>query len=207
MKQKLPEKAYSEYDNFAFHPYNVMLILVLAAITVLFLGMLAAFIYTRAQSGIDAVKIPWLFGFNTLILLSSSLAMLRAKKAYLNDETRMYQRSLTVTIGLTLLFLVLQIVAWSQLFSINIFPATDNSAGYLYVLSGLHFAHVLAGLPFLAQFLWRSKKQMIDPVTVLVYFSDPEKRLRLRLLSIYWHFLDALWVFLVVFLFVNQLAG
>lgn len=205
MKREMPPKAYSEYDNFAFHPYNVMLFLVLMAITALFLAVSTAFIYTRAQSGIGAVKIPWLFAFNTLILLASSFTMLRAKKAYLNDETSVYQQSLAVTIGLTLVFLVMQIVAWSQLFGINVFPDTDNSAGYLYVLSGLHFAHVLAGLPFLAQFLWRSKKTMIDPVTVLVYFSDPEKRLRLRLLSIYWHFLDALWVFLVVFLLANQL--
>jgi cytochrome c oxidase subunit III len=207
MKKQLSEKAYSEYDNFAFHPYNVMLFLLLFAISALFLGTSAAFIYTRVQSGVGAVKIPWLFAFNTLVLLASSATMLRAKKAYLNDETRNYQSCLMATIGLTLLFMGLQLAAWSQLFSVNIFPASDNSAGYLYVLSGLHFAHVLAGLPFLALFLLRSKRQMIDPVTVLVYFSDPEKRLRLRLLSIYWHFLDALWVFLVLFLFANQLIG
>lgn len=205
MKKQLPEKAYSEYDNFAFHPYNVMLTLLLFAITALFLGTSAAFIYTRVQSGVGAVKIPWLFAVNTLVLLASSATMLRAKKAYLNDETRNYQSYLMATIGLTFLFLGLQCKAWSMLFGINVFPTSDNSAGYLYVLSGLHFAHVLAGLPFLAMFIWRSKKTMIDPVTVLVYFSDPEKRLRLRLLSIYWHYLDALWVFLVLFLFVNQL--
>lgn len=202
--KKLPGRGYSEYDNFAFHPYNIILMLLLAAISVLFLGLSAAFIYTRVQSGIGAVKIPWLFGFNTLILLGSSYAMVRAKRAYLNDETRAYQQCLAITIALTVLFLVMQVFAWMQLFSSNIFLQTDNSAGYLYVLSGLHFAHVIAGLPFLAQFLYRSKKQMIDPVTVLVYFSDPEKRLRLRLLSIYWHFLDALWIFLVIFLLVNQ---
>ena len=207
MKSNLPERAHSEYDNFAFHPYNIMLMLVLAAITALFLGLSAAFVYTRVQGGMGAVKIPWLFGFNTLILLGSSYAMVQAKRAYLNDETRIYQNCLIATIVLTLQFLVMQFVAWSQLFSVNIFPETDNSAGYLYLLSGLHFAHVLAGLPFLAKFFFRSKSQMIDPVTVLVYFSDPEKRLRLRLLSIYWHFLDGLWIFLVVFLLVNQLIG
>ena len=207
MKSKLPERGYSEYDNFAFHPYNVMLMLVLAIVTVLFLGLFVAFVYTRTQTGIGAVKIPSLFAFNTLVLLGSSYLMMLAKKAYLNDETSNYQRYLAATIVLTLLFLAMQIIAWSQLFAVNIFPATDNSAGYLYVLSGLHFAHVIAGVPFLGQFLWRAKKQMIDPVTVLVYFSDPEKRLRLRLLSIYWHFLDALWVFLVVFLFLNQLIA
>lgn len=207
MKNKLPDKVYSEYDNFAFHPYNIMLMLLLAAISVLFLGLSAAFVYTRVQSGIGAIKIPWLFGFNTLILLGSSYTMVRAKHSYQNDETRAYQQFLAITILLTLLFLVMQVLAWMQLFDQNVFLHTDNSAGYLYVLSGLHFAHVIAGLPFLSLFLYRSKKQMVDPVTVLVYFSDPEKRLRLRLLSIYWHFLDLLWVLLVVFLVINQLLS
>jgi cytochrome c oxidase subunit III len=160
-----------------------------------------------AVNDIGAVKIPWLFAVNTLVLLASSYTMVQAKKAYLDDQTRSYQSYLLYTIGLTFLFMGLQFKAWSMLFGINIFPETDNSAGYLYVLSGLHFAHVVAGLPFLGLFYWRSKKTMIDPVTVLVYFSDPEKKLRLRLLSIYWHYLDALWVFLVLFLFVNQLIA
>ncbi|MBK8563469.1 MAG: cytochrome c oxidase subunit 3 [Saprospiraceae bacterium] len=207
MKNKPAAPTYSEYDNFAFHPYNVMLMLLLIAITALFLGTSAAFIYTRVTNGVGAVKIPWLFAFNTLILLASSYAMQQAKKAYLDDQTKTYQSCLLATIGLTFIFLGLQFAAWSQLFSVNIFLASNNAASYLYLLSGLHFAHVLAGLPFLGLFLWKSKKLMIDPVTVLVYFSDPEKRLRLRLLSTYWHYLDALWVFLVLFLFANQLIS
>ncbi|MCF8245155.1 MAG: cytochrome c oxidase subunit 3 [Saprospiraceae bacterium] len=205
MKNKLPKLGYSEYDNFAFHPYNIMLSLLLLAITMLFLALSGAFVYTRVQSGVGALEVPLLFFLNTLVLLSSSYSMVKAKKAYLNDETRSYQNSLRYTIGLTVLFLALQFWAWSMLFNNNVFPTTDNSAGYLYMLSGLHFAHVIAGLPFLIQFLRISRRQMVDPVTVLVYFSDPEKRLRLRLLSIYWHFLDALWVALVLFLFINQL--
>lgn len=198
-------ESHSEYDNFMFHPYNVMLFLTLIAITALFLALSISFIYTRVQSGVGAVKIPLLFGFNTLILLASSFTMFRAKKAYRNDETTVYQQALKHTIWLTLAFLLMQLVAWNQLFERNIFVHTDNSAGYLYVLSFLHFAHVIAGLPFLVLFFRTAKLQMKEPVTVLVYFSDPEKRLKLRLLSIYWHFLDGLWIFLVVFLLANQL--
>lgn len=205
MKNNTVDRSYNEYHNFAFHPYNIMLILVLAAITVLFLGVSIAFVYTRVNAGLEAIRIPGLFALNTLILLTSSYTMIRAKKAYLNDETKIYQNCLAGTIALTLFFLVMQVLAWSQLFQRNVFLDTDNSASYLYILSGLHFAHVLAGLPFLLLFLYRSKKLMVDPVTVLVYFSDAEKRLKLRLLSLYWHFLDALWIFLVVFLFFNQL--
>ena len=46
---------------------------------------------------------------------------------------------------------------------------------------------------------------MREPVSVLIYFSDPEKRLKLRMLTMYWHFMDALWIYLVVFLLINRL--
>lgn len=203
MEQRDEKKTYSEYDNFTFHPYNVMLFLTLLAISALFLAVSLSFIYTRVQSGIGGIKIPLLFGVNTLILLGSSYTMVKAKKCYEQDDTTCYQKSLKYTIWLSVFFVLMQFVAWSQLFSQNIFVNTDNSAAYLYVLSALHFAHVIAGLPFLYLFLRTAKRDMKEPVTVLVYFSDPEKRLRLRLLSIYWHFLDGLWIFLVLFLLAN----
>ncbi len=199
------KNSYSEYDNFSFHPYNVMLFLTLLAITALFLAVSLSFIYTRVQSSVSGIKIPLLFGVNTLILLGSSYTMIKAKKNYEADDTAGYQQALKYTIWLSLFFLFMQFIAWYQLFSQNIFIHTDNSASYLYVLSALHFAHVIAGLPFLFLFLRTAKREMKEPVTVLVYFSDPEKRLRLRLLSIYWHFLDGLWIFLVLFLLANYL--
>jgi len=203
MEKSGDKKAYSEYDNFIFHPYNVMLFLTLLAITALFLALAISFVYTRVQSGGGGVKIPLLFGVNTLVLLASSYTMVKAKKNYTDDDTEGYQNALKYTILLSLLFLVMQFIAWSQLFSQNIFVHTDNSSAYLYLLSALHFAHVIAGLPFLYLFLRTAKREMKEPVTVLVYFSDPEKRLRLRLLTIYWHFLDGLWIFLVLFLLAN----
>ena len=99
----------------------------------------------------------------------------------------------------------MQYVGWQQLFNQNILINSDNSASYLYIISGMHFAHVIAGLPFLGLFLYKAYKKMKEPVSVLVYFSDPEKRLKLRLLTVYWHFLDALWVYLVLFFWINYL--
>ena len=131
--------------------------------------------------------------------------MILAKRAYLADDTKAYVRMLWYTMGLSFFFLAMQCVAWWQLFDQQIYITTDNSAGYPYVISGLHFAHVIGGIPFLAVFLYRARKYMKEPVSVLVYFSDPDKRLNLRLLTIYWHFLDALWIYLVIFFFINQL--
>jgi cytochrome c oxidase subunit 3 len=198
-------KEYNEYQSFAFHPYNVLLFLTLMGITAMFLAFSAAFVYTRVQSDLPPIKLPSIFLFNTLVLLGSSATMVWAKRSYKRDQTDNYQRALIATMILSFVFMILQGVGWSQLFGNQIYIHSDNSAGYLYLISGLHFAHVIAGLPFLGLFLWVARKRMKEPVSVLVYFSDPEKRLKLRLLTIYWHFLDGLWIYLVLFFYLNYL--
>jgi cytochrome c oxidase subunit 3 len=201
------EDNYNEYDNFAFHPYNVLLALVLFSITALFLAFSAAFIYSRMLSELPPVKLPLIFVFNSLILMASSGTMVWAKRSYKADKSQAYQQALLTTIILSVIFLIAQFFGWRQLFQQEVFIASDNSASYLYVISGLHFAHVIAGLPFLGSFLWQAKKRMKEPVSILIYFSDPEKRLKLRLLTIYWHFLDGLWIYLVLFFWANYLVG
>jgi len=208
MENQPHPKIHSEYDrNFAFHPWNVMLMLFLFSITGLFLAISVAFVYTRVEKGMEPIQVPWLFGFNTLILLASSWVLERTKKAYQADSVDLFKKNLIAVIALSLFFLLMQMVAWNQLFSQDIFlsPA-NNGANYLYLLSGLHFAHLLIGLPFLGSFYQTSKNILKEPITVLVFFSDPDKKLKLRLLTIYWHFLDGLWIFLVIFLLVNFLV-
>jgi cytochrome c oxidase subunit 3 len=191
--------------DFSFHPRNIVLTLLLFSLTMLFLALSAAFVYTRIQSELSPIKLPILFVLNTAILIAGSYTMVLTKRAYLADNTQRYVTMLWYTMGLSVLFLGMQCIAWYHLFDQQIYITSDNSAGYLYVISGLHFAHVIGGIPFLGVFLYQARKYMKEPVSVLVYFSDPSKRLNLRLLTMYWHFLDALWIYLVLFFFINQL--
>lgn len=193
--------------SMALHPYNIFLMLTLAGITMLFLALSASFIYTRVDGQMPVIKLPPIFLLNTFVLLASSWTMMWAKKCYLKDDTNNYQNALIYTIVLTIIFMIAQFIGWQQLFNSEIFIHSNNGASYLYLISGLHFAHVMAGLPFLLLFLNTARKQMKEPVSVLVYFSDPVKRLKLRLLTIYWHFLDLLWIYLVLFLWINSLIA
>lgn len=192
-------------NEFLFHPKNVMLFILLFGLVFLFLALTVAYVYIRVTNGVPPVRVPMLFVFNTVILLASSWTMVQAKRCYLADHTLGYQQNLRLTIWLSLLFTLMQSVAWWWLFQNNVHLNSSTTTGFLYVISFVHLAHVLAGLPFLFKFYKAAKKHMVDPVTVLVYFSDPEKRLSLRLLTIYWHFLDALWVYLVLFFAINQI--
>ncbi|MBL7828519.1 MAG: cytochrome c oxidase subunit 3 [Saprospiraceae bacterium] len=195
----------SQQNEFTFHPKNLMLFFLLAGLSLLFLALTVSYVYIRTTNGVPAVHVPFLFIFNTIVLLASSWTMVKAKQAYTNDDTLGYQRNLMRTIQLSIVFMVFQVVAWSWLFRQNIQLHTSTTTAFLYVISLVHLLHVLAGIPFLFLFYRAAKKQMVDPVTVLIYFSDPEKRLKLRLLTIYWHFLDVLWVYLVLFFGINYL--
>jgi len=193
--------------NYVVHPLYITITLVLASVTSLFIGFSVAYLYNRIQEGAPPIKLPVLFYANTFILIASSIALGYAKRAYKSDNTERYQLMLATTLGLSFLFVIAQLFAWRQMQQANIFIDGSNMGSYLYVISGMHFTHVIAGIPFLAFFLYSAIKKMKEPVSVLVYFSDPDKKRKLDILTIYWHFLDFLWIYLVLFFLINYLIS
>lgn len=195
----------NQQKNYLVHPQVIAMALLIAGVTFLFLAFSGSYIYTRFQTGIPPIKLPPLFYFNTIILLGSSWTLLQSKKAYLDDNTAKYQGFLWATLALSLIFLFAQIFAWLQLFNSGILLDHSNIASFVYLISAVHFAHVIAGIPFLGIFLYTAHKNMKEPVSVLMYFTNPEKARKLKLLTIYWHFLDVLWIYLVLFFAINLL--
>lgn len=191
--------------NYLIHPDYIIISLILLGITALFLGFSGAYLYNRIQSGIPPVELPNLFYLNTLILILSSLTLHWTKRQYLEDDTSKYKVGLFLSLMLSLAFLVLQIFAWKQLMDSDVFINQSNMASYLYLISALHFLHVVAGIPFLGHFIFTAVKKMKTPVSVLIYFSDPAKKRRLNILLTYWHFLDFLWIYLICFFAINLL--
>jgi len=193
--------------NFLIHPYYIMMGLLLAGVTALFVGFTGAYLYNRVQSGIAPIQLPNLFYINTLLLVASSWTIVMTKKSYLSDQTEKYKLYLSITLILTIGFLASQIVAYIQLQEQELFASNSTMSAYMYLIAGVHFAHVIAGIPFLGLFLFTAHKKMQSPITVLLYFADPDKKRKLDLLNIYWHFLDGLWIFLIAFFLINYLMG
>ncbi len=194
----------SRTREYVIHPLYILITLVLASVTSLFIGFTVAYIYTRISNGLAPVELPPLFFINTLFLVGASYTLIKTKKAYLEDQTTLYKQLLWLTLSLTVVFLVFQIVAWKQMLEMNISIAGSNLGSYLYVISGIHFLHVIGGIPFLGFFIWDARKRLVEPASVLLYLSDADKERKLRVLSIYWHFIDALWIFLVLFFLINR---
>jgi cytochrome c oxidase subunit III len=195
----------NDFRSLPTHPYSIMMYLVLAGLTMIFVGLSAAYLYTRITTGEDPIKLPWIFLLNTLVLSGSSWALKKAKSFYLEDNTEGYQRALWATLLLTVVFMFLQYYGWQILMEENktVLDKSQTMRDYVYAISIAHFLHILGGLPFFIIFIVTAYLRMKEPVSVLVYFSDPLKQLRLRLLTMYWFFLDYLWIYLVVFFWAN----
>jgi len=199
-----PKNQQTEAPLFRFPIEKIGLFLLLVSLSMLFMAFAIGYVFTRSQNGAGGVYLPPIFIVNSVLLLATSWAMHQANKSYKADSTAGYQRYLTITMLFTLVFMVMQVVGWLYFRDQMVGENIGNGAQYLYAISGLHFAHIVGGLPFLGIFLYNAYKKLKEPMTVLLYFSDPIKRMRLELLTIYWHFLDGLWLFLVLFFLLNM---
>ena len=179
-----------------------MMVLLLAGISTLFLGASAAYLYTRFTTGITAPYPPVLFYLNIpiLFLATRHLRKVRNLGDALGDPAA--PRHLAVTLVLTLVFVLLQVIGWLLFFDAERSIGSTQSMSYLFLLSGLHLAHVLAGFPFLVVLIRRQKRFIPD------LLSPPVKLRRyVWAVTLYWNFLDVLWILLVILLTASALLS
>ncbi|MCB2376860.1 cytochrome c oxidase subunit 3 [Hymenobacter sp. BT635] len=185
-------------------PLLMLLYLAMVGITVLFVILLAAYIQTRTLNGLPtgAHPLPRYFSLSTIVLLVSSYTLSQARRIYSSDDIRSLSRCLGATLLLGSIFAGLQVLGWRELMNQGIFFTGEASGTYIYLISALHVAHLLGGMLLLLALMLRSMHASRDAVRSLVFIRDPYRHRQLRMLNIYWHFIDALWVALfAVFLF------
>ena len=163
----------------------------------LFMGFMSAFIvYGGGRGHGMQVILPQAFKYSTLVLVISSVALIGASNAAKQANIAKQRLFLWITFGLGLLFLVGQIYAWYVLtFKMEIFFSNPNATrSFIYVFSGMHLLHIVAALIVLLNVIFST------------YRNLPQIRniFKMEMLSIFWHFLDILWICLYVFLLLNQ---
>lgn len=191
--------------SFSVHPSSILLVLILLGVTALFGALSFAYLYTRVDKGMESIRVPLLFVFNTLVLAFSSFGIHQCRRYFtLRQETQCLRWGV-ITMVATILFLVLQGIAWSQLLTNQQLPGTSGGHGYLYAISILHFLHVFAGLPFLFRILVPLVVSIREGNAPL-FFIDEDQQRRLKHTAWYWHFIDLVWVYVMLFLLLNSLT-
>jgi cytochrome c oxidase subunit 3 len=183
--------------QYAIHPSSVMMVLILSGITTLFGALVIAYVYSRAGLGMHGISIPLLFFINTIVLIGAGYCIEQCRRYFRNRIERKTIRWGYATILLTLLFLCMQGFAWYSLLTNQIKPGSSGGHGYLYAISILHFLHVGAGIPFLLRLLIPMHLAYLQGNASLLFIDDHIKR-KLRHTVWYWHFIDAVWISLMI---------
>jgi cytochrome c oxidase subunit 3 len=133
-----------------------------------------------------------------VILLSSFIIHL-ASEHLSNQKFDGFKFYLAFTYLLGLVFLVLQISGWMELANRGFTMANHTGVSFLYILSGLHILHTFGGIVALSITVAKvfRNKSYVDS---FVYSVNPPNQLNFKLIYIYWHFLDVLWLLIFLFL-------
>lgn len=185
------------------NPAMLLINLVLVSIVVLFLAITYGYL-AKLGTQTDDFRLPKVFWMSTLSIVSVSVLLHRLIQAYDRDNVRALRIRLGLALVAALLFSGCQVAGWIQLDRQGLMLHTDPGVAYIYVLTGLHIVHVGAGLIFLLVTVLRMRKFTANHVGTLIYFSDPLRRDRLKMLTHYWHTIDFLWVFLFLAFLYNH---
>lgn len=166
------------------------LYLACSSMVMLFAAFTSAYVVRKAAGNWLEFRLPDIFLVSTVVILASSVTAQLASRSYRAEKAVPFRRWTMVTVLLGLLFVMTQYLGWQRLMDIGV-PLNGNPSGsFVYVISGFHAAHVLGGVAAWLLIL----RTAFKPFRVTA-----KRRLHLELTSIYWHFVDALWVYLLLF--------
>jgi cytochrome c oxidase subunit III len=173
--------------------YSTAITLGMISILVFFLGLCSAFLALKWVSQTWApLHLPKILLLNTAILLVSSYTLERARRRLWAIDFSGFRKLWRATTILGILFLAGQLIAWLQLVAMGVYIASNQATSFFYIFTAAHALHLLGGVAAL----------------LYVSVSDFEKGKISRLTAVeitsyYWHFMDGLWVVLLVLLYLG----
>lgn len=171
------------------------MVVLIATEATIFAGLLSAYFFTRGasqewpQGGIDVPELGLIVPF-TAVLLASSAPVAWAERAIRRDRIGQVRLALALQLVLGAAFLANQIVEYRGLG----FGIADNAyASLFYVITGLHGLHVAIGLAVSA----------VVQAKAWTGRLDADRQLTLTVFGLYWHFVDAVWIFVFTSLYLS----
>lgn len=179
-------------------PFTYLLTLGMLGSGLLFGVMLFIYLVRKGDADWHDVVLPRIFWASTAVMIGSSFSLHAANRALRHERFLHYRILLGITLLLGMGFVVMQVWGWQSMIQSGVRINKDLAGAFIYLLSGVHLLHIAGGLLALLM-LWAEALRRTSYVDFFVYSVNPPNRLKFRLVMFYWHFVDALW--LAVFLF------
>jgi cytochrome c oxidase subunit 3 len=170
-----------------------LLYISMVGMLMIFASLTSAYIVRQKKGDWLNFELPQMFYISTAIIIISSVSINWALAAAKKNDFKSVKWAALTTLLLGIAFTITQFQAWGALVDQKVFFAgkySNASGSFLYVLTGLHLAHLFGGIIAVFVVWIKSIQQKYNS----------ENLLGIRLCAIFWHFLDLLWIYLFVFL-------
>lgn len=172
---------------------SITIWLVILSEIFVFGALFASLLYLEAVNGPwppDGLALDFTYALGlTALLIASGIALHWAQHQLQRGNRRKFGYGIAASFVLGVGFLLGQLVEYSQLMDKGLTPTEGPYGSTFYALTGMHGAHVLVGLI------------LIGIVGVRAWYKNhfSERRdLMVRITTLYWHFVDAVWLVIVV---------
>lgn len=170
-------------------------VVLLATVTMTFGALIAVFVIrSNSQHFWGHIRIPGVLWGTTAALLASSATFEAARRQLARNHQSGFFKLTAWTTALGTLFLIGQIIAWFQILHTGIILARNPHSWFIFLFTGLHGLHIVAGLAGLAYLLFRTR----EPA------SGPKYQMQTRAVAsgvaVFWHYLDFMWLLLFALL-------
>ena len=160
-----------------------------------FAGWTSAYIVSSSREDwMQDYELPAAFWVSTVIILVSSISYWLAKKSVMQNQQKRGTLWLGVTLVLGLAFIASQFQGFSEMIGLGYYftgPTSNITLSYIFLIAAIHILHVVAGLISLLVVLFNQVRGKYTPGQML----------GMELGITFWHFLDALWIYLVLFFY------
>ncbi len=160
-----------------------------------FAGWTSAYIVSSSREDwMTDFTLPQAFLYSTIILVLSSITYILAKRAIKRENGKSCTQWLVITMLLGIGFILLQFQGFSEMIGQGYYftgPTSNITMSYVFLIAAVHIAHVVAGLISL----------LVVLVNQLRGKYSGKDYLGLELGATFWHFLDLLWIYLILFFY------
>jgi cytochrome c oxidase subunit 3 len=189
------DRLFSQIQSSA-NRYRIGMWVALASITMMFTALSSAYI-VRAASSSDwqPLQMPRILLLSTALILVSSSTLEAARRKWKDTTNQAQKRWLLITVVLGIGFLISQWFAWRQLVRQGVYVASNPHSSFFYLLTAAHAVHLLGGLTALVYLTLRSRPLQENQEAMAKSQAGADA------VTLYWHFMDFLWLYLFVLLF------
>ncbi|WP_231372807.1 heme-copper oxidase subunit III [Aureivirga sp. CE67] len=173
-----------------------MLWIAIVSMVMMFAGLTSAYIVSSSREDWVSFEMPTAFYISTALILLSSTSFFMAKKFIKQDNRQLTTVMLLATLALGIAFVVFQFIGYNQLIDSGLYLTGEKSrisSSLFYVISFAHLLHIIAGV-------------IVVSVVIFNHFRfkyNSSEVLGIELGSIFWHFLDILWIALFLFFYLK----